>query len=119
MPVSITRVAFRRSCFPSTARNVTRGSTERSSVSSDTSPACREYMICPLPRANDLTAPSKQPSCHRHRGGGDDLYPGCGGAGHEGVRGPGTGPEGAAAVDPRGRGFGRERAHRAALALAV
>ena len=45
-------------------------------------------MICPLPRANDLTAPSKQPSCHRHRGGGDDLYPGCGGAGHEGPRGP-------------------------------
>src|SRR5207245_98100 len=28
---------------------------------------CREYMICPLPRANDLTAPRRQPGCHGHR----------------------------------------------------
>src|SRR4029450_6647163 len=47
---------------------------------------CREYMICPLPRANDLTAPSRQPGCHAHRGGGDDLHPGCSGAGREGAR---------------------------------
>src|SRR5262249_53413455 len=46
---------------------------------------CREYMICPLPRENDLTASSRQPGCHHHRGGGDDLHPGCSGAGHEGA----------------------------------
>src|SRR2546422_9798402 len=80
---------------------------------------CREHMICPLPRANDLTAPSTQPGCHGHRGGGDDLRPGCGGAGHESVRGPDAGPEGAAAGGPRGPRLGRERPHRAALALAV
>jgi|RhiMetdeSRZDD1v2_1073273.scaffolds.fasta_scaffold41327_6 hypothetical protein len=51
------------------------------------SPNCREHMICPLPRANDLTAPNEQLGCHGHPGGGDDLYPGCSGAGHEGCRG--------------------------------
>src|SRR5437899_2759452 len=80
---------------------------------------CREYMICPLPRANDLTVPSRQPGCHHHRGGGDDLHPGCGGAGHEGPRGPHAGAQWTAAVDSGRRGVGRQRADRAAAALAV
>src|SRR5262245_11520500 len=77
---------------------------------------CREYMIWPLPRANDLTAPSRQPGCHGHRGGGDDLHPGRRGASHEGVRGAGGGLEGTAAVDPGRRDVGGERADSTALA---
>src|SRR5215470_16186795 len=76
-------------------------------------------MICPLPRANDLTAPSRQPGCHAHRGGGDDLHSGCSGAGRESSRGPHAGAHWTAALDSRGGGVGGERPHGATAALAL
>jgi hypothetical protein len=89
--------------------------TRKSSRAADTQ-QCREYMICPLPRANDLTAPNWLPGCHPHLLGGHGLYPGGSGASREGARGPHAGAQWTTAVDSRGRGVGRERPHRAAPA---
>src|SRR5262245_17085896 len=73
---------------------------------------CREHMICPLPRANDLTAPNGRPGWDSHRGGGR-------GAGHEGARSHLARVEWTAIVVAGGRCAGGERAHGPAPALAV
>src|SRR5262249_48305600 len=74
-------------------------------------------MICPLPRANDLTAPSRQPQCGSHRGGGNDLHRGCGGAGHESAGRDSASVERTAELAGGGRWARCESAHRAPLAF--
>src|SRR5262245_49910508 len=80
---------------------------------------CREHMICPLPRANDLTALSRPQGWDSHRGGGDDLHQGGGGAGHEGAGSHLARIERTAIVVAGSGPAGSECAHRATTAVAV
>src|SRR5262249_4478440 len=80
---------------------------------------CREHMICPLPRATDVTALPGSQGWDGHRGGGDDLHPGGRGASHESPRSHSAGVEWPAIVAAGGGRVGGQCADRAAAAPAL
>src|SRR5262249_35851879 len=80
---------------------------------------CQEHMICPLSRANDLTAPRGPRGWDSHRGGGDELHPGGRGACHERAGSHLACVEWTAIVVAGGRGAGGECADGTAAPAAV
>src|SRR5262249_14153812 len=76
-------------------------------------------MICPLSRANDLTAPIGSPGWDGHGGGGDDLHPGGRGASHTGAGSHLAGIEWAAIVAAGGGGVRGQGADPATATVAL